>query len=152
MPGWKPAPELGGHAVSRRQEPQLPSPHPTPQKAQHPSHWDAPRNGSLLHSDAGLPAPSHGTERKEERDAALQVSVLFGQGFFFLLQYSTERLLAGQFCGHASAASRLPAACLPLAAFWFELPGLVTFQCKVHFFPPLFPFPPRPPFQEPPLI
>lgn len=66
--------------------------------------------------------------------------------FFFL--YSTERLLAGQFCGHASTASRLPAACLPLAAFWFELPGLVTFQCKVHFFPslplPLAPLPGAP--------
>lgn len=71
--------------------------------------------------------------------------------FFFLP--NTERFLAGQLCGHASTASRLPAACLPLAAFWFELPRLVTFQCKVHFSPLSSPFPlPVPPFQEPPLI
>lgn len=70
---------------------------------------------------------------------------------FFL--YSSERLLAGQLCGHASTSSLLPAAYLPLAAFWFELPKLVTFQCKVHFFPPLFPSSPPPAlFQEPSLI
>lgn len=83
-------------------------------------------------------------ERKEESDAALQVSMFFWSGFLLFFIYSTERLLAGQFCGHASTASRLPAACLPLAAFWFELPRLVTFQCKVHFFPLSSPSPPPP--------
>lgn len=70
---------------------------------------------------------------------------VWGSFNFFSFLYSTERLLAGQFCSHASTASRLPAACLPLAAFWFELPRLVTFQCKVRFSPPnFFPFPPPP--------
>lgn len=75
-------------------------------------------------------------------------SLVWVSSFFFFFLSSTERLLAGQFCGHASTASRLPAACLPLAAFWFELPGLVTFQCKVHFFPSL-PLPPSPPRRSP---
>lgn len=103
----------------------------------HPHHQDTRCSFSLHGSKEEPPA---NTEQEEERDAALQVSTFFGLGFLFLSP-STERLLAGQFHGHANTMSRLPAACLPLAAFWFELPRLVTFQCKVHFFP-LFPFPP----------
>lgn len=101
----------------------------------HHVHRDMLCTHTLHRSDAALVAT--GTKRKEECDAALQASMFLDLGFS-CFSCSIERLLAGQFCGHASTASRLPAACLPLAAvLWFELPSLVTFQCKVHFFPSL---------------
>lgn len=150
IPCWVPLPGLSQELkkqpapCSSRHPPHGPHPVPIPRipRQPHPSYWDA--LGPLA-APRRRRAPSR-TERKEERDAALQVSTFFGLGFFFFFFFFYPALRGfWQVSSVAMPARR--AACQLRACHW--LPSGLSYPGWSHssvkcIFSPLFPFPPAP--------